>query len=248
MSEWRRLNVILNKLVITVPTFGIIWKLNDSNKNSVNSAAIKDQININITNYDRLIPYYEICNLITNKNWILERDPFEGPYAYNDKLWISFDDKIAASRKSKYVKEYPLSGIMIDVSFDDFRGLCGEKYPILSAINEVLYPKIAIQKPNILLIVIIIAAVLIVLILILAIVVTILMQKKNRRNAVKENQDFSEPKYAETDYDMDYVYSHINNEMYSDVIATPEQRYHNFEKPDLKFRDGTDGYMEMQKL
>jgi chitinase len=248
MSEWRRLNVILNKLVITVPTFGVIWTLNDSNENSINSAAIKDQININITSYDRLIPYYEICNLIKNKNWILERDTFEGPYAYKDKLWMSFDDKISASRKSKYVKEYPLSGIMIDVSFDDFRGLCGEKYPILSAINEVLYPKIAIEKSDILLTVIIIAVVLIVLIIILAIVVTILMQKKNRRNAVKINEDFTEPKYDETDYDMDYVYSNINNEMYSDVIVTPGQRYHNFEKQDFKLRDGTDGYMEMQKV
>lgn len=250
MSEWRRLNVILNKLIITVPTFGVIWNLVNSTHNSINSAANNNQMDINITNYDRLIPFYEICDFILNKNWILERDPYEGPYAYYDKQWISFDDKVAATRKSKYVKEYPLSGIMIDVSYDDFRGLCGEKYPILSSVYKVLYPEIPIQKSNVLLIVIIIAVILVVLILILAIVITFLMQKRNRSNTVNENEIFSEPKYSEAEYDHQYnIYSHVSNEMYADVqVSPPEARYHNNEKQGFKFKDGTDGYMEMQTI
>jgi len=114
-------------------------------KNGIHSAAIKDQINKSIINSERILPYHQICDLISHKEWTLKRDTFEIPFAYNDKQWISFDDKRAAIRKSKYVKNYPLSGKMIDVSNDDFWGRCGEKYPILSAINGVLYPEIPIE-------------------------------------------------------------------------------------------------------
>jgi len=239
---------MISKLIITVPTFGVIWTLKDSNENGVNSAANKDQTNINITNHDGIIPYYEICHLISNNGWTLKRVEYEGPYAYKDKQWISFNDKIDGTTKSKYVKDYPLSGIMIDVSYDDFRGRCGEKYPILKAINEVLYPNIPVEKPNVLLIVIVIAVVLIFLILILAIAVAILIKKKSRK-VVNEIEDFSEPKYAETFYDNDYnVYSRVNNEMYADVGLPVEKRYHNFEKQDFRLEEATDGYMEMKKV
>jgi len=247
MREWRRLDVILNKVIIIVPTFGVISTLKGSNENGIHSVAIKDQINKSITNSERILPYYQICDLISNKEWTLERDSFESLFAYTDKQRISFDDKMAAIRKSEYVKTFPLSGIMIDVSNDDFWGRCGEKYPILSAINGVLYPEIPIEDSNVLLIVISIIIVLIILISIFAIVLTIRARNKNRTN-INETEDRGQPAIAETDLRNEHTnaYSLSYSGAYADVELTNDNNYLSSEKQDFGFIDETDSYVEMR--
>lgn len=66
---------------------------------------------------------------------------FLGTYAFllpqNDKqgIWVSFEDPDTTGQKASYVKAKGLGGVaIVDVTLDDFRGLCtGDKYPLLRA-------------------------------------------------------------------------------------------------------------------
>nr|CAD7443848.1 unnamed protein product [Timema bartmani] len=61
------------------------------------------------------------------------------PYAVNGNQWVGYDNVKSIEIKSEYVKEKNLGGAMIwSVETDDFRGICGDKYPLLNAINSVL--------------------------------------------------------------------------------------------------------------
>lgn len=73
------------------------------------------------------------------QHWTEVRDPYHlAPYAFYDRQWVGFDDVQSISIKAQYIKAMQLAGGMIwSVETDDFRGKCGEKYPLLNAINRV---------------------------------------------------------------------------------------------------------------
>ena len=57
----------------------------------------------------------EICDRINRGGWTVVRDPEGriGPYAYNDRQWVSYDDVEDIRRKTKFVTEMGLGGAMI---------------------------------------------------------------------------------------------------------------------------------------
>lgn len=63
-----------------------------------------------------------------------------GPYAYKANQWVSYDDELIAKKKSEYVVENNLGGIMFwSIDNDDFRGHCYNKpYPLIEAAKEAL--------------------------------------------------------------------------------------------------------------
>jgi chitinase len=67
-----------------------------------------------------------------------------GPYAYRDNQWVGYDDEGIVRRKSKFVVEQNLGGIMFwSIDNDDFRGACGGKpYPLIEAAKEALLSNI----------------------------------------------------------------------------------------------------------
>lgn len=50
-------------------------------------------------------------------------------------IWVGYEDPDSVGNKAGYVRAKGLGGIaLVDVTLDDFRGLCsGEKYPLLRA-------------------------------------------------------------------------------------------------------------------
>lgn len=63
-----------------------------------------------------------------------------GPYAYKENQWVGYDDEDIVRKKSKYVAEKGLGGIMFwSIDNDDFRGVCHNKaYPLIEAGKEAL--------------------------------------------------------------------------------------------------------------
>lgn len=63
-----------------------------------------------------------------------------GPYAFKDNQWVGYDDENMVKRKSEYVAENGLGGIMFwAIDNDDFRGKChGKSYPLIEAGKEAL--------------------------------------------------------------------------------------------------------------
>lgn len=83
--------------------------------------------------------YYEICDKTKRNGWTVVRDP-NGPYAYKENQWVSFDDVENIRTKANYICEKNLGGGMFwALDFDDFRGSCGcGKYPLHTALNQVI--------------------------------------------------------------------------------------------------------------
>ncbi|KAJ8927955.1 hypothetical protein NQ314_019588 [Rhamnusium bicolor] len=83
-----------------------------------------------------------ICENIKNQDWEVEQpDPNAmGPYAFKDNQWVGYDDENIIRKKSEYVAENGLGGIMFwAIDNDDFRGNChGKPYPLIEAGKEAL--------------------------------------------------------------------------------------------------------------
>lgn len=66
---------------------------------------------------------------------------FSGTYAFRlpkgdtTGIWVSFEDPDTAGSKASYAKAKGLGGVaIVDITLDDFRGLCtGDKYPLMRA-------------------------------------------------------------------------------------------------------------------
>ncbi|XP_050510387.1 chitinase-like protein Idgf4 isoform X1 [Diabrotica virgifera virgifera] len=60
---------------------------------------------------------------------------FREPKNGQEGIWVSFEDPDTAGQIGSYVKAKGIGGVsIVDLSLDDFRGLCtGDKYPILRA-------------------------------------------------------------------------------------------------------------------
>ncbi|XP_060518655.1 chitinase-like protein Idgf4 [Cylas formicarius] len=144
-----------HKLILGIPTYGRSWKLNeDSGLTGVpptpaDGAADPGQY----TQEAGLLSYPEVCVKIATPKEIQAgylgklrkvNDPTKrfGVYAFRlpdnngeGGIWIGYEDPDTAGNKASYAKAKSLGGIaLVDISLDDFRGLCtGDKYPILRA-------------------------------------------------------------------------------------------------------------------
>jgi chitinase len=162
-TELQQKGLVPEKIVIGVPTYGRVWKIERDSTLSgfppVQADGPYNAIQTTRTNIPGLFSYPEICSNITNavnKNLVGADVPFTqvrdptsrmGYYAYRlaDEagqygIWIGYEDPNMAGYKAAYVKTKGLAGIAVfDLSLDDFRGACaGAKFPILNQIKQKL--------------------------------------------------------------------------------------------------------------
>lgn len=82
--------------------------------------------------------YNEICPL-TNTWTYKWSNVYDVPYIYKGHQWISYDNVKSLEKKVDFALGKNLAGVMIwSIETDDFRGKCGQKYPLLNAINNKL--------------------------------------------------------------------------------------------------------------
>ncbi|XP_071653528.1 LOW QUALITY PROTEIN: probable chitinase 10, partial [Temnothorax longispinosus] len=88
------------------------------------------------------LSYYEICDRVCNRGWMVVQDPEGrmGPYAYKGSQWVSFDDSEMIRRKAQFVRDMGLGGGMVwALDLDDFHGRCDNgPHPLMHMIQRVL--------------------------------------------------------------------------------------------------------------
>ena len=53
--------------------------------------------------------------------------------------WFGFDDEVSVRGKAEFVVTENFGGVMVwTLNQDDFRGLCGKKYGLISTMKQVL--------------------------------------------------------------------------------------------------------------
>ncbi|RZF41780.1 hypothetical protein LSTR_LSTR012297 [Laodelphax striatellus] len=107
------------KLVLSLPGFALRFTLSDPNKNMPLSP---------VTTKPRRISQAEVCALMSEGKWTLERDEdLTAPYAFSNDTWLAFDDKISASIKGKYILLRDLGGAaIVNLDYIDWSGKCAK--------------------------------------------------------------------------------------------------------------------------
>ncbi|XP_028140237.2 acidic mammalian chitinase [Diabrotica virgifera virgifera] len=81
--------------------------------------------------------YNEICKYYTDSTYVWDEEQ-RVPHRYWGDQWVGFEDEKSLTEKVNYALENNLGGIMVwSLDYDDFRGACGDKYPLLKTINKI---------------------------------------------------------------------------------------------------------------
>ncbi|CAL7949845.1 unnamed protein product [Xylocopa violacea] len=128
-----------DKLIVGIPAYGRSFTLADHSNNGIGAPTIGPGIAGPYSKEAGILYYNEICVRL-GQGWTVVRESEQRvPYAFSGNQWVGYDDAKSVQEKANYVKSMNLGGLMIwTIDEDDFRGVCGEKYPLLRAINEVL--------------------------------------------------------------------------------------------------------------
>lgn len=82
--------------------------------------------------------FFQICEFHLDWKYYWDDDQ-KVPHRVSGDQWVGYEDTTSITLKAEFVKEKGLAGMMIwAFDTDDFAGICGEKYPILRTVNEVL--------------------------------------------------------------------------------------------------------------
>lgn len=108
----------------------------DSSQNWPGAACIEGGSAGIYTGQIGFLGYHEICE----NNWqTVFDDESKSPYAFQGDQWIGYDNVESIEIKMKLVESRNLGGAMTwSIETDDFRGVCGESYPLLKAMNRAM--------------------------------------------------------------------------------------------------------------
>lgn len=141
------LRVPKNKLVMGFATYGRGWTLpSTSLPNSIPSPAKGPSPAQMFTNAEGFAAYFEICNLIDNRNYTELFDEVQRvPYIFKDGVWISYDNTKSYGEGLDWLIEKDFAGAFAwSFDLDDFVGNCPSskgKYPLIKTISSKLAKK-----------------------------------------------------------------------------------------------------------
>ncbi len=135
VTYWLEQGLPAEKLILGVPAYGRIFTLASSDETAILSPAKETAPGSGswagspgkYSGEAGFVNFYEICEFIQN-GWsvTVDKSGAMGPYAQNTKEWVGYDDIDMIIRKTKYVMNKNLGGIMLwEIGSDDFNGICG---------------------------------------------------------------------------------------------------------------------------
>ncbi|XP_073944065.1 chitinase 10 isoform X2 [Choristoneura fumiferana] len=127
------------KLVLGVPVFGRSYTLASSTQTSPGAPISGWGEEGPYTQTKGLLAYFEICIAEREGKGESGTDAAGNAFAVFDNQWVSFDSQTTIAEKMKFVINMGLAGAAAwAIDMDDFRGLCGSPFPILSTISTML--------------------------------------------------------------------------------------------------------------
>ncbi|ERL88103.1 hypothetical protein D910_05492 [Dendroctonus ponderosae] len=129
------------KLALGVPFYGRTTVLSSSSNTAPGSASTSTGGAAGpYTATSGFLGYNEIVEKFNAGGWTTAWDDEQQvPYAYSGTTWLSYDDEDSIALKVKYAKSLGLGAIMIwSIETEDFLGLNGTQYPLLTTIQNTL--------------------------------------------------------------------------------------------------------------
>ncbi|KAJ3653205.1 hypothetical protein Zmor_012469 [Zophobas morio] len=124
------------KINIGIGTYGRTFTLADPSNTELYAPVYGTGEQGPYTEEAGMLGYNEICALYSDweETW---DDEQKVPHKVNGDQWVGYDNVESVKLKIDFANEKGLGGAMVwSLDTDDFKGICGEKYPLLKAINE----------------------------------------------------------------------------------------------------------------
>ena len=140
MNYWHQKGAPKDKLIMGVPFYGRSFLLQDASKYQPGqSAKSTGGFKGPYTDEEGFLAYYEICKLAQEPGWMQEKDDTGNIFMHNGQKWVGYDTKEAIERKMYHIRANGFGGGMTwAIDLDDFNGVCGDKWPLLTAMNAAL--------------------------------------------------------------------------------------------------------------
>ncbi|CAG9834800.1 unnamed protein product [Diabrotica balteata] len=125
VKSWLNAGLSKKKLIMGVEFYGISFRVKNKNQTDV-----EDPIEIG------RFRYYETCSDFRNfkRGW---DNATKTVYFSNSTFWIGFNDALSTWWKGYYVKQNELGGVAIfSIEDDDYKGVCGQKHPLLQGLHN----------------------------------------------------------------------------------------------------------------
>ncbi|XP_044586743.1 chitotriosidase-1-like isoform X1 [Cotesia glomerata] len=140
VKYWLSKGAPKEKLILGVPTYGRAFTLSNPSDNKIGAASSGPGTAGPYTREAGMLGYNEICVMLKENGWNANYDPErKAPWAHKENQWVGFDNKESIKAKAQFAKKMGLGGAMVwSIETDDFRGTCGEKYPLIKTLRVVL--------------------------------------------------------------------------------------------------------------
>lgn len=128
-----------SKLNVGIPVFGRTFHLTNSSDHDFLAPASGP--GPGQKNSNGLVEYFWVCKFVMHWNTTTKYDNKSvAPYAYNETVWVAYNEKKAITAKVKWIVSNGYGGVMTyALTFDDVNNTCeGGRYPIHSLIRELL--------------------------------------------------------------------------------------------------------------
>ncbi|CAG9859954.1 unnamed protein product [Phyllotreta striolata] len=138
IEHWLRNGADPSKINLGVPTYGRTFTLADKNNTQLYAPILGPGPKGLFTGLEGTLGYHEICNEYSgaDSQYVFD-DHQKVPHRVVDDLWIGYDDNVSLTYKVDYAVAQKLGGIMVySIDTDDFLGLCGHKYILLTTIKN----------------------------------------------------------------------------------------------------------------
>ncbi|XP_065561191.1 LOW QUALITY PROTEIN: probable chitinase 10 [Artemia franciscana] len=137
LSYWIKKGAPAEKIIFGIPFYGRSFTLGSSQNTKPRSSIKGPGKKGKFTKEKGFLAYYELCSDLADGGWTEEKDPVGSPYAYKGDQWVGYDTEEYIVEKMKYVVENGLGGAMVwAIDLDDYRGVCGSRWPLLRALNR----------------------------------------------------------------------------------------------------------------
>lgn len=124
-----------SKIVVGVPTYGLSWRLYHKVWHGVSCPTLGKGRG------GGYVTYPDVCQFLANGGKRVFDKQCKVPYAFNKKLWISYDDVESLELKAKWIRSENFGGIMtFSLNCDDHKGAHSENavtFPLHRKIKEV---------------------------------------------------------------------------------------------------------------